>query len=147
MSLRTDIIFVKALMSNESLVSTLPAHGIHNSYAYPDIDLENEPLPYIVVNYDGMQNDGATKDGFEGDSDRVQISILLVTKSREELASMAENVRTTIRSYFAEHRDDEDDGDFALIPFDYQFTAGEVGYDPAKPCCRQLLSYDCDTDI
>ena len=58
MSLLTDIIFVKALRSNAALMSMLPAHDVYNTtIALPDEDMDNAPVPYIIVTFDGMQNE------------------------------------------------------------------------------------------
>ena len=63
MSLLTDIIFVKALRADENLMAQLPAGDVYNTaIALPDEDLDNAPLPYIIVSFDGLTNDVETKD-------------------------------------------------------------------------------------
>jgi hypothetical protein len=146
MSLSTDIIFVKALKSNQELLDLLPAKDIYNtSILLPDRELINAPIPYILVAFDGLENDGQTKDSFEGDSDAVTISVEMSAKNREQLADIAEMVRTTIREYF-ENADPESD-DYALIPEDYQLSASPVVFDQDKPSFWQTLTYRCDTNI
>lgn len=148
MSLKTDIIFVKALQSNSELMEELAAGNVHNTaIGLPDEDLDNAPLPYIIVRYDGMQNEDDTKDNdFEGDTDRVQIGITVCAESRAELGDMMETVRATIRDYFMENRGDDSDEDFALIPDSMVPSAGGVNYDAMKPCYWQELNYQCDTN-
>ena len=155
MSLLTDTIFVKALRNNVGLIGRLPAGDVYNtSIALPDEDIDNAPLPYIIVSYDNMANDQSTKDGFEGDTDSVNISIEVAAKTRPELAEIAEAVRSTVRMFFTmarEYPDVEIDGmtedDYDLVPLDYQLTAQGVQYDSMKPCYWQVLNYQCDTNV
>ena len=145
MSLQTDIIFVKALRENADLMKQLPAGDVYNtSIALPDEDLNNAPLPYIIISFDGLTNDVETKDHpYEGDSDNVTISIEIAAKTRTELGQLAEAVRHQVHDYFVEA--DPTDDDFNLVPLDYQFSAQQVSYDQMKPCYWQVLSYQCDT--
>lgn len=148
MSLQTDIIFVKALKSNSELMESLPAHDVYNpAIRMPDKDAANASIPYIIVRYDGMQNQDETKDDdFEGGTDMVYICITLCAFSRAGLGEMAETVRSTIRDYFRAHRGDDSDADFELIPDSMELTASDVRYDPEKPCVWQELTYICDTE-
>lgn len=148
MSLKTDIIFVKALQSNSTLMDELAAHNVHNTaIGLPDEELDNAPLPYIIVRFDGLQNKDDTKDNdFEGDTDMVNIGITICAENRAQLADMAEEVRATIRDYFIANRGDDSDEDFELIPNSMVLSAGGVMYDPQKPCHWQELTYQCDTN-
>ena len=148
MSLLTDIIFVKALRSNAELIGQLPAGDVYNTaIALPDEEAENAPLPYIIVSFDGLNNQDTTKDdAFESESDSVQIGITICAGEREELGEMSVAVRTTIREYFREHYGDTTDEDFALIPDDITLNAQGVQYDSMKPCFWQVLNYQCDTE-
>lgn len=147
MSLLTDIIFVKALRSNEELIAKLPAGDVYNtSIALPDVDIDNADVPYIIVTFDGLQNDDATKDcSFEGTNDRVQIGIEIAAKTRSELGELCTSIRHTILEYFENLTDD--DADYFLLPLDYSFSAQAVQYDSDKPCFWQVLNYQCDTNV
>ena len=146
MSLQTDIIFVKALRANADLMKQLAAGDVYNtSIALPDEDLDNAPLPYVIVSFDGLTNNVETKDDpYEGDSDNVTISIEIAARTRTELGQLAEAVRHQVHDYFvnADPRDDDSD----LVPLDYQFSVQQVNYDQMKPCYWQVLSYQCDTN-
>ena len=146
MSLQTDIIFVKALRANADLMAQLAAGDVYNTaIALPDEDLDNAPLPYVIVSFDGLTNDVETKDDpYEGDSDNVTISIEIAARTRTELGQLAEAVRHQVHDYFVEA--DPTDDDFNLVPLDYQFSAQQVNYDQLKPCYWQVLSYQCDTN-
>ena len=84
MSLLTDIIFVKALRADQSLMKMLPAGDVYNTtIALPDEDMDNAPLPYVIVSFDGLTNDQETKDDpYESESDTVSISIEIAAKTR-----------------------------------------------------------------
>ena len=145
MSLQTDIIFVKALRANADLMKQLAAGDVYNTaIALPDEDLDNAPLPYVIVSFDGLTNDVETKDDpYEGDSDNVTISIEIAAKTRPELGQLADDVRRQVHQYFVDADPTDEDAD--MIPLDYQFSAQQVNYDQMKPCYWQVLTYQCDT--
>lgn len=146
MSLQTDIIFVKALSSNTELMELLPAHNVYNTgNIQPKNGQDNVKIPYILVSYDGMTNEDDTKDEYEGDEDKVEISIEIAAKNREQLAEIAIMVRDTIRNYF--ENADPSDEDYNLVPTDYVFSASRVMLDEGKPCFWQTLNYVCDTNV
>lgn len=147
MSLITDAIFVRALRSNDELIAQLPAGDVYNtSIPVPDEDLLNAPIPYVIVTFDGLQNQDTTKDSiYEGSTDRVQIGIEVVAKTRPQLGELVETIRTTVREFF-ENLPTSDD-DYQLVPIEYTFTAQQVIYDPDKPAYGQVLNYQCDVEI
>ena len=151
MGLLTDSFFIQALESNEPLVAMLPAHGFYNNVAYPDVDMQNADLPYIIVNNDGGRNEGMSKDDMmEGPVDQVNISIRIVGRNREELNEMAVAVRKTIHDYVVAAQDrvinsEALEGD-ELCPNDYAFSFSEIAYDMLKPSVTIILNYDCETD-
>lgn len=146
MSLLTDIIFVKALRADQSLMKMLPAGDVYNTtIALPDEDMDNAPLPYVIVSFDGLTNDQETKDDpYESESDTVSISIEIAAKTRPELGELAEMVRKQVHKFFVES--DVEDEDFDMIPNDYQFSAQQVNYDQLNPCYWQVLNYSCDVN-
>ena len=73
MSLQTDIIFIKALKSNDELMAMLPVHDVYNTgIIQPKDGQDNVKIPYVLVSYDGMTNEADTKDDYEGDEDKVE---------------------------------------------------------------------------
>ena len=106
----------------------------------PDEDAENVPVPYIIVTFNGLNNEGTTKDDpFEGDTDMVQIGVEVTAINREQLAELTQLVRSTIHDYLTEDVDDE-----RQTIDDYQLSAEAVQYDSMKPCYWQTLRYQCD---
>ena len=106
----------------------------------PDEDAENVPVPYVIVTFNGLNNEGTTKDDhFEGDTDVVQIGVEVTAINREQLAELTQLVRSTIHDYLTEDVDDE-----RQTIDDYQLSADAVQYDSLKPCYWQTLRYQCD---
>ena len=141
-----DVVFVNALRADSVLMAKLPAGDVYNTAsALPGEELDNAPLPYIIVSFDGLTNDVETKDDpYEGASDSVTISIEIAAKTRPELGQLADAVRRQVHQYFVDADPTDEDAD--LIPHDYQFSAQAVNYDSLKPCYWQVLTYQCDTN-
>lgn len=115
MSLITDQVFYNALRQNADLMAMVGGRIENTSIPVPDDDLLNQPLPYIIITYDGMQNDGFTKDDdYEGDTDKVQIGIEAAASDRETLGEIMKSVRETVKEYFMETTEQQPDSE--LIP-------------------------------
>ena len=148
MGLLTDTFFIKALKSDAELIGMLPSGGVYNNVADPDYDMQNVKLPYIIVNNDGGDNTATTKDDqFEGTEDRVNVSIRIVARSREELAAMALRVRKTVCDFARESLErvmsgHPEKGD-ELCPYQYTFRFSDIAFDMEKPAHAQMLYYDC----
>ena len=145
MSLITDKVFYNALRSNSDLMQQVGGRIESTSIPVPDEELDNEPVPYVIISFDGLQNEGFTKDNsFEGDTDKVQVSIVVVAQTRDELGDIMQAIRETVIAYF-----EDDEGhvwdDYQYIPSNYTLTASPVAYDSMKPCYYQTLTYDCNT--
>ena len=151
MSLATDSIFVTALQSNSELLEKLKESVDDDgttvidenprlygtSIALPDEDVDNVPVPYVIVTFDGLTNDQGTKDDrYESEYDTVNIGVEVTAKTLDDLHEITQMVRDTILSYLRT-------SDTAII--DYQFAARQIMYDPDKPCYGQVLTYQCDT--
>lgn len=103
----------------------------------PEEDIVNEPIPYLIVMFDGLNNEGQTKDNpFEGDSDVVNISVLATAKTLDALHGLTAMVREVIKTYLTENDTEVED---------YVFSADAIQYDDLKPCYLQVLRYQCDT--
>ena len=150
MGLLTDTFFIRALKSDEELIAMLPAGGVYNNVADPDYDMQNVAMPYVIVNTDGGDNQATNKDDeFEGSEDRVNISIRITAKSREELADMSLRVRRTVCSFARAALQRVESGETEkgddLCPLEYSFRFSDVAYDMEKPACTMVLYYDCIT--
>lgn len=146
MSLITDKVFFNALKSNTSLVQLVGGRVYNTSIPVPDEELLNEPVPYIIITFDGMSNDGQTKDDtFEGDTDKVTVSIEVTAPDRETLGNLIGQIRTTVKSYFMDDSGHATE-DYDLVPLGYDLTASPIQFDSLKPCYYQTLSYSCLTN-
>lgn len=136
MSLATDSIFVDALQSNAALVERVGGRIYGTAIPLPDEDADNVPVPYLIVTFDGMNNDAGTKDNmYESNYDRVNIGVEVVGETLTKLHEVAQAVRDTIWNYFVNNR---------TAVEDYTFTADAIQYDSMKPCYWQVLRYQCD---
>jgi hypothetical protein len=147
MSLQTDIIIVKALRADAELMKELKAGDVYNtSIEKPDAEMENIPVPYVIVTFDGMSEDSSTKDSsFAGDGDNVTVGIEVAADSRADVARLAIRIRKAVTEYLKGI--DEDDEDYSLVPSSISLSAQGVQYDPVKPCFWQRLVYNCLTEI
>ena len=146
MSLQTDIIFAKALKSNADLMAQLPAGNVYNNaIALPDEEADNAPVPYIIVSFNGLNNQDTTKDSsYQSMTDTVTVGITIAARTRGELADLAITARQTIEQYLQAQRPGDEDYD--LVPNAITLQAGAVQYDSLKPCYWQELTYQCDTN-
>lgn len=145
MSLITDKVFYNALRSNAALMEQVGGRIESTSIPVPDDQVNNEPVPYIIITFDGLQNEGFTKDNsYEGDTDKVQVSIDVTAQTRDELGDLMQTIRQTVIDYFEGIQKTDDE--WPLIPSNYTLTASPVAYDSMKPCYYQTLTYNCDTN-
>lgn len=146
MSLITDKVFYNALKSSSDLLTAVGSRIYNTSIPVPDEELQNEPVPYIIITFDGLKNEGLTKDdSFEGNTDKVVISIEVTAADRETLGNITELTRSTVQAYFLDTEGHGTD-DYDLVPDDYVFSASPIRYDADKPCYYQILTYECDTN-
>lgn len=145
MSLQTDIVFYNAIKSDDDLMEMI-SNRVFNTVDEDGGEWgENTDIPYIIIRNMGGQNDQSTKDGYEGDTDTINISLEIAANSREELANITQKLREVVNGYFCNA--DVSDDDYELIPQDYQLSFSSVEYDWSKPCYWQILSYQCDTNV
>jgi len=146
MSLITDKVFYNALRSNAELMASVDGRIESTSIPVPDEEFENTPVPYIIITFDGLQNEGFTKDNsYEGDNDKVQVGIEVAANTRDDLGEIMQKIRETVIAYFEDTEDHAWD-DYDAIPTNYAFSASAIGYDSMKPCYYQTLQYNCDTN-
>ena len=137
MSLATDSIFIAAIQSNTALMERIGGRLYGTAIPLPDEDADNVDVPYIIVTFDGLNNDTDTKDcSYESDYDRVNIGVEVTARTLDDLHTLTQMVRDTILSYLRTT-------DTAIN--DYQFAAQQIQYDSLKPCYWQVLTYQCDT--
>lgn len=139
MSLRTADFFSRALTRSNDVTAIvgdrifLPAR--------PTVDENEDTIPYVIIMPGAVTNTGFTKDNTpEGDEDTANVGILCVAESHNRLTDLCEAVREACISLWRETVGEE------LTPVEWQFTATDEQYDPAKPCNYMTLNYQCTTN-
>jgi len=147
MSLITDKIFYEALKASTTIGEAVDDRIYNTAIPTPDEE-ENVPLPYIIITFDGLQNEGFTKDNsYEGENDQVQIGILAAAADRESLGTLMEQIRAQIISYFENYEPATGEEDLTpLIPNNYTLSATPIQFDFLNPCYYQSLNYQCSTN-
>lgn len=140
MSLQSPKFIISAINANADIVGAI---GGRLYYVGRDNAAEDEDkIPYIVVMPKGL-SELTTKDvGAEEDEDK--IDVLVVAESGEALMTLADKVRRTIYNYHVQTGGVEDSGRFVVSQV--SFSAGEVFFDPTKPCYYQFLSFTLNTE-
>lgn len=150
-ALATDSIFIQALQSNDVLMELLSTsvdgdetvidemprlYG--TAIPMPDEDEDNVAVPYVIVTFDGLNNDQGTKDDrYESPEDTVNIGVTLAAKTLDDLHDITQMVRQTILDYMR-------NTDTPIL--EYQFAAQAIQYDSLKPCYWQVMTYQCIVD-
>jgi len=142
MGLSTDSVFISALQSNDTLMALIgqtddkPARLYGIAIPLPDEELDNVPQPYIVVTFDGLQNQQGTKDDtYESIDDMVDIGILVCAKTLKQLHKLTKMVRSTVLSYLRNTQ---------TCVEDYTLTADAIQFDQYAPSYWQVLRYQCE---
>ena len=128
---------MKAIQSDASLMQKIGGRIYGTAIELQDEDLDNVPVPYVIVTFNGLTNDQGTKDDrYESRYDKVEIGVEVTANTLDDLHVLTEMVRDTILSYLRSRSTAIDD---------YLFTAEGIQYDSMKPCYWQVLRYQCDT--
>ena len=136
MGLSTDSIFIYALSSSEDIMQAVDGRLYGTAIPLPDEEADNVPVPYIIVTFNGLNNQNQTKDDvYEGSYDTVNIGIEVTGETIKDLHELTQEVRDTILNYFREHE---------TAVNDYTFSADAIQYDSMKPCYWQMLRYQCE---
>ena len=142
MSLATDSIFIAAIQSNPELVERIGGRLYGTAIPLPDEDADNVPVPYVILTFDGLNNDADTKDcSYESDYDRVNIGVEVTAETLEDLHELTQAVRETVLAYMKAQKEELSD---AFTIDDFTFAAQAIQYDSLKPCYWQVLTYQCD---
>lgn len=140
MSLATDSIFIAAIKASHIIMNQIGGRLYSTSIPLPDEDVDNVPVPYVIVTFDGLNNEQTTKDDpFESEDDKVTIGIEICARNRTELSLLAKRIRVQVHTYMVSLLAEENPA-----VTDYMMSADAVQYDSMKPCYWQTLRYVCD---
>lgn len=146
MSLLTGWIFYEALKQDSRLAEMTGGRIYSTAIEVPPTEEDNTPLPYIILMAGNGQNDQQTKEGFEGDYDRTNISAEIAADGTDAVLELAEMVRQSVCRYMTAVHDGEVESENAhLLPEDYAVSWSDVAWDWTKPCHYMTIYWECDT--
>ena len=104
----------------------------------PD-ETDNTPLPNIIVEYDGFQNQDTTKDSvWEGEDDEVQVTVDIAAKSPNEVKDLVRMVRRAVSRYIIGMYENRE-----VVPELDKLSSDGLQWDWMRPCYYQKLTYNC----
>ena len=136
MGLDTSTLFYRILSGNAELEKLTDGRIYSIAIPMPEENINESLVPWVIILFDGLNNDDATKDDpFESSTDTVQISIEIAAQTPDDLMDLAQLVRDTIH-------DEMVNGHTFDSIYDYKFSAA-MQYDDLTPCFYTRLSYSC----
>ena len=134
-----DELIYEAIQADEDLMATIGGRVVSTCFEIPPDELDNTPIPNIIITDDGMQNNITTKDCvWEGGEDQVQVTVDIAAASPQEVKAIMRRVRKAVEDYMASLGNQ--------MPELVNLTAGELAWDWMKPCYYKPLIYQCITN-
>ena len=148
---QVDEIIYDAISADETLMSMIAytkpngdtGHALVSTcFEIPPEELDNTPLPNIIITFDGFQNQQTTKDCvWEASEDRVQVGVDIAASSPDEVRQIVRKVRKAVEQYVATLYTQGED-----IPELESLSSDGIAWDWMKPCYYQRLNYQCITN-
>ena len=133
-----DELIYEAIQADEDLMATIGGRVVSTCFEIPPDELDNTPIPNVIITDDGMQNNITTKDCvWEGGEDQVQVTVDIAAASPQEVKAIMRRVRKAVEDYMASLGNQ--------MPELVNLTAGELAWDWMKPCYYKPLIYQCRT--
>ena len=134
-------IFYDAIQADSELMEAIGSRVVSTCFEVPPDELDNTPLPNIIVTNDGFQNNYDTKDDvWESNVDMVQASVDVAASTPQEVDDLVAKVRTAIQSYILDMY--EDDENIPELQPGFPSSQG-IEWDWIKPCYYQKITYQC----
>ena len=147
---QVDEIIYDAIKADSDLMAQLAYQKPDGSTGYavvstcfeiPPDEMDNTPLPNIIITDDGFQNQQTTKDCvWEAAEDRVQVGVDVAATSPDEVKALIRQVRRAVEQYVATMYGNGED-----IPELESLSSDGLAWDWMKPCYFQRLTYSCTT--
>ena len=147
---QVDEIIYDAIKADSDLMAKLAYTTPQGSTAYairstcfevPPDELDNTPIPYVVIHDDGFQNQQTMKDCvWEAYEDQVQTTVEIAADSPEEVKQLIKDVRKAVEDYIVTMYSS---GEY--IPELVSLTSDGTEWDWTKPCYYSHLIYQCIT--
>ena len=137
-----DEILYNALRADDDLMQQVGGRIVSTCFEVGPDEVDNTPLPCIIVTDDGLTNNQQTKDNvWESGEDRVQASVEVDGTSPKQVKHLVRMVRKVINNYVTSLYAQ---GEY--IPNLKQVQTNGVAWDWMKPCYHSTVSYQCDVD-
>lgn len=134
-----DEILYDALRADSDLMQAVGGRIVSTCFEVSPEEVDNTPLPCIIVTDDGWQNQTETKDTqWEGTEDRVTASIEVDATSPREVKMLLKACRKAVARHVAALAEADED-----IPYLDSVQASQLAWDWMKPCYHQVLTYQC----
>jgi hypothetical protein len=135
---QVDELIYDAITADETLMAIIGGRVVSTCFEIPPDELDNTPIPNIIITDDGMQNNVTTKDCvWEGAEDQVQVTVDIAAASPSEVKQIMRKVRKAVEVYMASLGNE--------MPTLVSLTAGDLAWDWMKPCYYKPLIYQCIT--
>lgn len=147
-----DEIIYDAICSDETLMAmiayTTPqggtAYAIKSTcFEVPPYELDNTPVPYIIVHNSGFTNQQTTKDClWEAAEDQTVTTVEVAAHDPDGVNRIVRRMRKAIENHIANIYRQQGINE---IPQLQSLTSDGIDWDWSKPCYYQHLNYQCIT--
>lgn len=138
---QVDEIIYDAIQADDSLMETIGGRVVSTCFEVPPEELDNTPLPNIIITDDGFTNQQSSKDCvWESFEDRVQVGVDVAAASPKEVKDIVKMVRQAVENHIVGLYQSG-----KSIPELDSLASNGLQWDWEKPCYYQRLTYQCLT--
>jgi hypothetical protein len=136
-----DEIFYDALRADTDLMQAIGERIVSTCFEVGPDDVDNTPLPCVIVTDDGLQGISDTKDcQWNTPTDQAQASIEIDGNSPREVKQLILMARRAVARHIATMDSDGEDVPYLL---QQPHTSG-TAWDWMKPCYHSTITYICE---
>ena len=134
-------IFYDAIQADETLMQSIGGRVKATCFEIPPDELDNTPVPNIIITSDGFVNQATTKDClWEVGEDNQQASLDIAAASHADVEQLVKDVRRAIEQHIATMYNQGQQIP-ELVP-GYPSSDG-IAWDWMKPCYYTVIKYQC----
>lgn len=134
-----DQILFDALKGDAALMEAVKGNVVSTCFEVGPDEMDNTPLPCIIVTDDGWQNQQESKDTmWESMEDRVTASIEVDADSPKAVKQLMRLCRKAVARYIESMAEEGED-----IPELDSVQASQLAWDWMKPCYWRTITYNC----
>ena len=138
---QVDEIIYDAIQADSDLMVAIGNRVVSTCFEVSPTDVDNTPIPYIIVTDDGFQNQVGSKDTvWESGEDRVQVGVEVAAESPAEVKRLIRMVRRAVETYVVGLYEQDE-----TTPELESLSSDGLAWDWMKPCYFQRLTYSCIT--